>query len=199
MLWHKQLATIWDGTASLHCTAASFETSASRGSLPFSLHQQCPLAGTVLSHFCRPCQLWDFLADLWMQGTALAIWGEGGLRRPSILQCGPSESVHCRPVSEGDVKFRPGLTDTGLWPPAQATGCMPRVSHVRTKLQQQEEQEVEPLDGRHCSWTPPFKPAPFPALSCLNQLISSCTLKTYLASQWVSQHSHSWGRDSRQT
>ena len=163
----------------------------------------CTSSAHWLAQFCRispdPARGEIILADLWMQGTALAIWGEGGLRRPSILQCGPSESVHCRPVSEGDVKFRPGLTDTGLWPPAQATGCMPRVSHVRTKLQQQEEQEVEPLDGRHCSWTPPFKPAPFPALSCLNQLISSCTLKTYLASQWVSQHSHSWGRDSRQT
>lgn len=115
----------WDGSAALHCTAASFETSASRGSLPY-----CTSSAHWLAQFCRispdPARGEIFLADLWMQGTALAIWGEGGLRRPSCSADRLNQSTagrSLRAVSSSGLAWLTPASGLLLRPPAACQEC----------------------------------------------------------------------------
>ena len=96
-----------------------------------------------------------------------------------LLQCGSSESVDCRPVSEASVSSSvspvaactTGMKSaSGLLRPPAATK---RVSHVQTKQQQQAEL---PDGGWHRSWTLTFIRSTTKSVSRVQQLIS-CNFK----------------------
>ena len=100
-----------------------------------------------------------------------------------LLQCGSSESVDCRPVSEASVSssvspvaaYTTGMKSaSGLLRPPAATK---RVSHVQTK----QRQAKLPDGGWHRSWTLTFIRSTTKSVSRVQQLIS-CNFK--ICSYW---------------